>query len=356
MSKYTTEVRYICETKCGIDVKKNPTDVDTIIDNSIDKIFDNFPIFSEAYRSTLESKIIKHYYFREIGFETYAMWRMKLNTKMNEIMPYYNQLYLANFDNKDPFENTNYTIKIDDTEDTHNIGTDTLTKNYNKNIEKEFNTNDNLINSGEDIKTTDLNNLTTNNLTTTETDDLTRTQTDNLSSTMTNNLNEQTTANGENWNLFSDTPQGSLTRTKLEDGSYLTTTTKNTNDDSSTTTNTGTQTTANTGTQTISDEGTKTIEDRGTSNVSQSGTETFVKGTEQTFTKEGTITDRHSGQDTDVKDMNTTVDFVKDYLEHVQGKMGGDSYAKMFKEYVDALMNIDLMIIDELSDLFLNLW
>ena len=173
---------------------------------------------------------------------------------------------------------------------------------------------------------------------------------------MTNNASEQTSANGENWNLFSDTPQGSLTRTKLEDGSYLTTATKNTNDDSSTTTNIGTQTTANTGTQTIADEGTRTTSDSGTSNLAEIETETFVKGTQQTYTKDGDITDKHRGQDIDNKNINTTVDFVKDYLEHVKGKMGGDSYAKMFKEYVDALINIDLMIIDELSDLFMNLW
>ena len=132
MSKYTTEVRYICETKCGIDLDKNPADVDTIINRSANVIFNRFPIFSEAYRSTLENKIIKHYYFREIGFETYAMWKLKLATKMNEIMPYYNQLYLASLGNKDPYENTDYTIKIDNKEDTQNNGNDTITKIYNK--------------------------------------------------------------------------------------------------------------------------------------------------------------------------------------------------------------------------------
>ena len=114
------------------------------------------------------------------------------------------------------------------------------------------------------------------------------------------------------------------------------------------TTNSGTQSTANTGTQTIADEGTKTTADSGTSNLAETGNETLSKG--------GNISDTHNGQDTDVKNSKSTVDFVKDYLEHVKGKMGGDSYAKMFKEYVDALLNIDMMIIDELSDLFMNLW
>lgn len=340
MSKYTTEVRYICETKCGIDVQKVPTDVDTIISNSRDKIFGFFPIFSEYYRATLEDKILKHYYFREIGFETFAMWRTKLNTKMNEIMPYYNQLYLANFNGKDPFDNVDYTIKIDNKENTQDDGNDILTKSYNKNSTREFNS--------EDTRNVDLNHNTTNNLLRTETDDLTRTQTDNLASTTTNNLTEHTTVEGEDWNLYSDTPQGSVSRIDVNGNNYLTNATKNTKDDDTTTTNSGTQSTANTGTQTIADEGTRVTADNGTSNLAETGSETLSKG--------GNVTDSHNGQDTDVKNSKSTVDFVKDYLEHVKGKMGGDSYAKMFKEYVDALLNIDMMIIDELSDLFMNLW
>lgn len=354
MSKYTTEVRYICETKCGIDVEKIPTSVDVIINESMYKIFDGFPIFSESYRGVLQNKILKHYYFREIGFETYAMWQLKLNTKMNEIMPYYNSLYLANFNNKDPFENTDYTVKIDNNENTQNGGNDTVTKTYNSNTTRELNTEDNTINSGEDTRVADLNHLTTNNLTKTQTDDLTRTETDNLLSTMTNNLTEHTEVDNIDWNKYSDTPQGTISR--LDDDTYLTNATKVTNDDESTTTNTGTQSTANTGTKTTADDGTRTITDSGTSNLFESGTETFSKNTRQTYTRDGNIIDSRGGQDVDTKELNTTVDFVKDYLEHVKGKMGGDSYAKMFKEYVDALINIDLMIIDELSDLFMNLW
>ena len=53
----------------------------------------NYPIFNEEYRSILEDKITRHFYFREIGFETVGRFLYHLETKMNEIMPYYNQLY-----------------------------------------------------------------------------------------------------------------------------------------------------------------------------------------------------------------------------------------------------------------------
>ena len=58
-------------------------------------LFDSYPIFDEEYREVLNKKIVDHYLFREIGFETAEMFKHYVNTKMREIMPYYNKLYLA---------------------------------------------------------------------------------------------------------------------------------------------------------------------------------------------------------------------------------------------------------------------
>lgn len=55
----------------------------------------DYPIFDEQYREFLNSKIIDHYYYREIGLETVDMFIRQLRTKMHEIMPYYNKWYLA---------------------------------------------------------------------------------------------------------------------------------------------------------------------------------------------------------------------------------------------------------------------
>lgn len=52
-----------------------------------------YPIFDEAYRESLNEKIIAHFYFREIGQETPDRFNYMLARRMNEIMPYYNQLY-----------------------------------------------------------------------------------------------------------------------------------------------------------------------------------------------------------------------------------------------------------------------
>lgn len=94
MSKYTTEVRWICENYAGVDSLTTYSNINEIISTALPQIFDfDFPIFEEEYRTTLCTKIIKHYYTREIGFETVGLWKFKLETKLNEIMPYYNNIY-----------------------------------------------------------------------------------------------------------------------------------------------------------------------------------------------------------------------------------------------------------------------
>lgn len=94
MSKYTTEVRFICESKAGLSESAGCDNVDDIISKSWDKIFTSKAVFfDESYRPILCQKILKHYYLREIGSETVGIWKLWLNTKLEEIMPFYNQLY-----------------------------------------------------------------------------------------------------------------------------------------------------------------------------------------------------------------------------------------------------------------------
>ena len=62
----------------------------------------SYPIFDESYREGLNNKIIRHYWFREIGFETAALFRDRLAMTMAEIMPYYNQLYKSQLISVEP--------------------------------------------------------------------------------------------------------------------------------------------------------------------------------------------------------------------------------------------------------------
>ncbi len=94
MSKYTTEVRYICEEAAELEDSGGYNDVNEIVGLAIPKIFDNSLVFhDEETKARLLPKILIHYYQREIGFETVGLWKLKLNQKLREILPYYNQLY-----------------------------------------------------------------------------------------------------------------------------------------------------------------------------------------------------------------------------------------------------------------------
>lgn len=117
MSKYTTEVRYICEADSGLDESVGFNSVDDVISKSWDKIFTSkVPFFDEDYRKVLCCKILKHYYLREICCETVGIWKLWVNTKMEEIMPYYNQLYESAKLKFDPFHDVDLTRKHNRTE------------------------------------------------------------------------------------------------------------------------------------------------------------------------------------------------------------------------------------------------
>lgn len=100
MSKYTTMLRWIVEQE----QEKVPFDSDIrYTDDTYRKIgLDEYPLFDENYRSTLNNKIIDHFFFREIGFETCAQFAWYMRRTMNEIMPYFNEMYLAQMKIDDP--------------------------------------------------------------------------------------------------------------------------------------------------------------------------------------------------------------------------------------------------------------
>ena len=80
-----------------------------LMENNVPLFNFNYPIFNEEYRSILEDKFIRHFYFREIGFETIGRFLFELETKLNEIMPFYNKLYESTLLEFDPL--LNYQVK-----------------------------------------------------------------------------------------------------------------------------------------------------------------------------------------------------------------------------------------------------
>lgn len=284
MSKYTTEVRFICETEAGLEESEGFNSIQAILDKSRDKIFDfHFPIFDENYRSVLEDKILKHYYTREIGAETVGLWKLWLDTRLNEIMPYYNQLYASELIKFNPLYDVDLTT-------THNK-TDNRNDTINENEHKEGN------------RDTDAHSHTVENGSSTE--------------TATNETIDG--SKNDHWEMFSDTPSGALDG--VRDEKYLTTAMHITDDKDG-----------------------STIHNDGTGNTQ----------TENASTTDGTNNIDYDEDGT----RNKTVEIknIQDYAQHVVGKTAGKSYSKMLTEFRDTFLNIDLQIINELSDLFMTLW
>lgn len=183
MSKYTTEVRFICENSAGLSESEGANNVDSILDKCWNKVFNfDFPIFDENYRQVLCRKILKHYYTREIAHETVGRWKLALNAKLNEIMPYYNQLYKSELLEFNPF------YDVDLTRSREGSGTSNKTSN----------------------------NTETN------------------SGTSKNVSSGSGTSNTDTLNRFSDTPQNSMDTQGIADSVPLTTVTK-VNEDNTTT-------------------------------------------------------------------------------------------------------------------------
>ena len=223
MSHYTTEVRFICETYADLTESQGYNKVDEIIAKSRAKVFDfDYPIFDEAYRSVLETKILRHYYTREICAETVGRWKLFLQATMNEIMPYYNQLYESELIKFDPLRDVD------------------LYTEHEKNGEGETST----------------------------------------------NINAE--INEDKWRYYHDTPQGGITG--LQSLKYL------------------------------------------------------------------TEAERNDNKQTSDSETNGNYTDTETYLQHVYGKGRSVSFSKLLKEFRDTFLNIDMMIIDDLKDLFMLIW
>lgn len=299
MSKYTTEVRYICEYFSGLSESVGYDDVEQVIKNCLPKIFDfNFPIFDESYRTVLETKILRHYYTREIGLETVGLWKLKLNTKLNEIMPFYNQLYKSELIEFNPL----YDVELTRERTIEGRGTKDTENGENREGESHSNTSQ-----------TNTNNVTENGA-----------DKGTVTGTADGTQNQNTSGNGTN--MYSDTPQGAIT--DLQAGKYLT----NATVDSATNNFAG---------------------------ASHDSTSQTSDNTRNNETKTDGSSD--SSNDSDYSSSmdgysNTTLSNTEDYLERVIGSNGGESFSKRLNDYRATFINIDMMVINELEELFFGLW
>lgn len=387
MSKYTTEVRFICENVAGLTNSAGYSRVDDIISKAIPMVFDfDFPIFDESYRNVLCKKILKHYYTREICEETVGLWKLRLDTRMNEVMPYFNKLYkseLLDFNplydvdikrttSKESASNGNDTVTSTKTV-TGQTETDTTNKNTSSSITNQLSegTNNGSIErtneSSSENTASGTNNSTTTGSNESETTGSTVKDT---SVTNTGETESNETVDRTERDLYSDTPQGALNN--VEDEDYLTNARKKLADvtKNDTTTSSDTSNSKVTGSDSSSTTGSSSTSTTGADSRTSSGTETSTTTGTNTNSSTGKIDTTNRGEDNQVgnttsnfnntdsynRDLVKNAESTEDYLESVAGKRGGTSYSKMLMEYRSTFINIDMQVIESLSDLFFGLW
>lgn len=241
--------------------------VDTPRDADASRIgLDDYPIWDQGYRDTLNQKIVSRFWNREIGFETPDMFVHHMRTLMGEIMPYYSELAKTTVMDFDPFETVNVTS-------TNTAETDVATKG------------------------------------TTETDTATESKSEQESSSTEDGESSQTTkADNSSRNVNSDHPQ-----TRLNDQEDYATSS------------------ADAVSASVS-------ESDGTSSGSQrqQGTGSDTSTGSQTGATTGEQSNRH-------RDTSTQ-----------QGTQG--SKARLLQEYRDAIVGVDVLILEELEVLFMGVW
>lgn len=314
MSKFTTEVRFICEKSIGLQNSLGFDNLNDVITAAAPLIFNfNFPIFDEKYRLALECKILRHYYTREICEETVGLWKLRLQDRLNMIMPYYNKLYLSELLQFNPL----YDVDITTTHKKENEGNENRTTSVNENAQSDGNKSKTQI---VDTDTTD-----------------TKVNTGTIGNAVSVTDNSTSSDNNTKWDLYSDTPQGGIDgitndNDSVANNTYLTNARKitenNQRSDTSTSTTQGTQ----------------------TNNLNESETGTIDTTINENEDVTNAISKTSSGTGT------TTLNNTEDYIEHISGKRGNISYSKMLNEFRKTFLNIDQLIIDNLNDLFFGLW
>lgn len=408
MSKYTTEVRYICEFYADEKASKDYRDyndyhneylsdkynIDEIIDKAIPRVFESdITLFDPEYKPVLLHKILRHYYMREIGSETVALWKFNINTTLKEILPYYNQLYKSELIKFDPMQDTDMNTTRDGTT---NGNIDVSGKGTGKTTNEQSTTGTRNTTGNEHY-----NEDTTNNtkITGKVTDDGTRntdgkegstgkvigktTVADTTTADNTGTSQTDTTGNYDidrtHLDLYADTPQSgiqgllgynSLNGETVNDVKFLTNARRITENEGQThaehvtgettghtsyTDNSTTDTTNDTtGNRTYEEhEGTKKTQES-TSNEDGTGNTTGTRNNSVDETSGGTLSGTVDSNTTN--ESKTVSKNTEQYIMHIAGKTGGKSYSKMLEEFRETFLNIDLDIINRLEPCFIQLW
>lgn len=349
---------------------------------------DTYPIFDERYRPILNDKIIDHFYTREICTPAPDRFNRFLERRMNEIMPYYNQLYHSERIKYNPLNTNDYTDTFEEYLKREEYGTGTggetsaeqrddvysgiergksnektdgtLTDNFGKTenrIIKDTTVDDR---TTDDSRTTNIKstNTKTNNLT-----DTTDTERD-------ENLKKNTTDNQQYWDLpqthSAGTDAGGNT---IYSNGAPTTATSNTGNQTDVNNITENVVAKHTGTVTDDGESTEvmadkivmkdtTVKDRSDNSTEGGSTAHITDNTVNTSdekTNDSSALSRNKSSSTYANENAHKLNDEHKTTKHTEGRQMM-SPARLIREFRQNFLNIDMLVIDELNDLFMEVF
>jgi hypothetical protein len=311
-----------------------------VLDMGYDLGLKHYPIFSESHRQELNEKIVNHFRYREIGFETIHQFIFALNRKMFEIMPFYNQLYeseeleisaLTNYSYDEISKKTgNDLLEKTGTDTNKQTGDSTRTDTGTQTNEQ----------SGTDKQTfEDVKNKTTygsnENENTTTTSDVKHGQTTTTDGTDTSKR------------VHSDTPQGMLSANFPESANYAS--------DADVTKNTSGSTVSQDGTDSTSGTVKGTKGKSGSDESVQSGDIVTTHDTQGKLTNDLTIKNEFNTDNTITYGSNAKQNYDNQLSTNKQGYQG-ISPSELLQKYRDTFLNIDMLVISELEELFISIF
>lgn len=339
-------------------------------------LFDfDYPMYNPMHKAEFQEKFIRHYLMREIGQETPALFKLFLQSRLLDIMPYYNILYeindlLSQIDILNDRDLTTETHRHDKTDedrilngDNQYYGTDTESGKDQRDIEDRNNVLEISRDTG-DLEHTK-NENTKND--TTRTNDLKSTQTSNDKVTHDGTLDERTYGQADTIEqgnqANSDFPQANVYAATNQ---YYSTGQENHGEKQNNTDETRTSTTGsvdtsnwdrtNTDTGTVTDNATGTIV---ASNMEIRNLENMKNDTANSDKREFYNTNYNTN--TNRSEVLRRVDGLLRQIngkgkKREYGRTGRKSVAELLAEYRDTYANVDYLIIRECRDLFMLIY
>ena len=311
-----------------------------VLDMGYDLGLKNYPIFSESHRQELNEKIVNHFRYREIGYETVTQFIFALNRKMFEIMPFYNQLYES--EELEISALTNYSYdeisKKTGNDLLEKTGTDT-NKQSGDNTRADTGTQTNE-QTGTDKQTfEDVKNKTTygssENENTTTTSDVKHGQTTTTDGTDTSKR------------VHSDTPQGMLSANFPESANYAS--------DADVTKNTSATSVSQGGTDSTSGTVKGTKGRTGSDESVQSGDIVTTHDTQGKLTNDLTSKNKFNTDSSVTYGSNAKQNYDNQLTTNKKGYQG-ISPSELLQKYRETFLNIDMLVISELEELFISIF